>query len=97
MPPSEGTGAPQETSSKSPPPVSVGVLGGQSGGYKEPKPALSKIYKLGSTNLYLTYGGRLLSTLTCGPYGLHSARRDDTAGRFATTVCVWCAWPHIGG
>ena len=61
---------------------------GPSGGYKGPKPALSKIYKLGSTNLYLTYGGRLLSTLTCGPYGLHSARRDDTAGRFATTTCV---------
>ena len=47
---------------------------GPSGGYKGPKPALSKIYKLGSTNLYLTYGGRLLSTLTCGPYGPHSAR-----------------------
>ena len=66
---------------------------GPSGGYKGPKPALSKIYKLGSTNLYLTYGGRLLSTLTCGPYGLHSARRDDTAGRFATTTCVCvCVW-----
>ena len=63
---------------------------GPSGGYKRPKPALSNIYKLGSTNLYLTYGGRLLSTLTCGPYGLHSARRDDTAGRFATTVFVVC-------
>ncbi len=47
---------------------------GPSGGYKGPKLALSKIYKLGSTNLYLTYGGRLFSTLTCGPYGFLSAR-----------------------
>ena len=47
---------------------------GPSGGYKGPKPALNKICKLGSTNLYLTYGRRLLSTPTCGPYGFHSAR-----------------------
>ena len=89
VPPSEGTGAPQETSSKSPPPVSVGDLGGQSGGYKGPTLVLSKIYKLGSTNLYLTYGRRFFVTLTRGPYGLHAARRDDTACRTATkSVCV---------
>ncbi len=43
----------------SPPPISVGILVGQSGGYKGPTSGLSEIYKLGSTNLYLTYGRKL--------------------------------------
>ena len=66
---------------------------GPSGGYKGPKSALNKICKLGSTNLYLTYGRRLLSTPTCGPYGFHSARSSrDGASSLRLFVCV-CAPP----
>ena len=40
---------------------------GPSGGYKGP----SKIYKLGSASLYLTYGGKLLCALLWPSLGLH--------------------------
>ena len=62
---------------------------GPSGGYKGLRSALNKICKLGSTNLYLTYGRRLLSTPTCGLYGFHSARSSrDGASSLRLNACV---------